>query len=199
MKKTKKTSDEGGRILSRVDKKNIMSGFLFKLLQNANIVIDSGKFDSEFCLHCVLEDAVAFENIETSVHKSKVLEDGHSIKGRFTDYEIGNYLHDDYISKNEAPVSGFQINRFLDDQKFDVPVNGRASIEYPFDDVVYEFNIVNAKSVGEILSQISDAYEVAFNCAENDGFGYYHEIEELVFESNIRVYDNGEIEFYIGS
>lgn len=201
MKKTKNTSDEAGILLSKNEMKQIVRGYLNQLLENANEAIDQGVFNENFCLHCILEFAVKQEKLRNEEDNIRVVGKKLRKRGNYKEYEIGSYLfgHDEVDWDCSPPIADFEIERMVDNTIFNTPVNGKFNIDYPFVDVVFEFDVINAKSVGEVLCQISDAYGAIYKWVVDTNIRYFHGINELVFEDSIRIYDNGTIEFYVGS
>lgn len=193
------TSHEAGILLSREEKKEIMSGFLFQLLQNSFHGIDSGKFENDFCIHCLLEYAVAYEKVRPNESEFRIVERELSKRGKFRDYQIGDYMLEDDIEESSYPIADFDKELMLDDFTFDKPISGKFNISYPFVGVIFELDVLNAKSVGDILSQISKAYVSIYNYVDATDIVYFHGIDDLVFEDSIRIYDNGTIEFHVGS
>ena len=84
------------------------------------------------------------------------------------------------------------------DTHFTPPITGRFNIDYPFDKL-FEVEIKQAQNVGEILSIISAAFHQVYDSQHEYDLQYMHGIDDLVFENGIRVYDNGTIEFEVGS
>ncbi len=159
MNKIKITSEEAGILLSRNEKKEIVSEYLFQLLENANQAIDQGVFNENFCLHCILEYAVDQEEIRTDESGILVVEKELAKKGNYEEHSIGRYRYDFDIQDWDCSpsIADFEIERLVDNTIFNAPINGKFNIDYPFVDVIFEFDVINAKSVGEVLSQISDA------------------------------------------
>jgi hypothetical protein len=107
------------------------------------------------------------------------------------------------------PIARFKIELLVDDTTFNFPVYGKCNIDYPFDGVLFELEVSRAKTVGEVFEQIQGGYVQAYDwiaksarayVEENGGtIRYGHCIDELFFERGIRLYDNGTIEFLVGS
>ncbi|MFZ1809321.1 MAG: hypothetical protein WAU36_18955 [Cyclobacteriaceae bacterium] len=201
MKNIKVTSEEAGILLSKNEKKEIVSGYLHQLIENANHAIDQGVFNENFCLHCILAHAVEQEKFRIEEDDVRIVEKKLRKKGNYKEYSIGRYRFDDYeIDWDCFPsIADFEVERLVDNAIFHAPVNGKFNIDYPFVDVIFEFEVIDAKSVGEILSQISNAYVKVYEWIGDTNIRYLHEIDELVFEESIRIYENGTIEFSVGS
>ncbi len=198
MKSEKITSEEAGKILPMVTKKEIVTDHFQMLLGEALKAIDEGQFDKEFCPGCVLNYVIEQNNNRWNKCGLRVADFKLPIIGEYKDYDI-YYQWADVDWANSAPVGHFTIEGMRADLKFDAPVNGKFNIDYPFHNVLFEGRIVNAQSVGEILSQIQIAFELIYESVEGTDIGYNHGIDELVFGDHIRIYENGTIEFSIES
>jgi len=196
MKNENITTQEAGRLFTNQLKKDIVCDHFHSLLEDAYVAIDKGLFNDHFCPACVLNHVL--EQNRASNSPIKAVEEELSTGGKFKSYEIV-YRYDNYDCEGSAPIGKFKIDQMVNDREFVEPVNGKFNISYPFQDVIFECNVTNANSVGEILSQISNAYESVYELANEIGFGYIHGIDELVFEDCIRIHENGTIEFLVGS
>jgi len=205
MKSEAITSQEAGILLSRNAKKEIVGDHFHELMNMAFKAIDEGQFNKNFCPCCVLNYVVKKKQAHEAIDKIRVVEKQLSKKGHYEEYEIGRYMSDDDDVDDDddwgysAPIGDFEIELMVEDTKFDTPVNGKFNIDYPFHDILFEGTVVNAKSVGEIQSQISNAFASIYQFVEGTSIEYNHGIDELVFEDSIRIYANGTIEFSVGS
>lgn len=205
MENLKMTSAEAGILLSRKEKKEIVGDHFHELMNMAFKAIDDGQFNKAFCPCYVLNYVVEKKQAHEANDEIRVVEKHLSKKGNYEEYEIGRYMSEEDDDDDDddwcgsAPIADFEIEHMVDDITFDTPVNGKFNINYPFDNVIFVGSVTNAESVGEILSHISAAYESIYERAEDNGIGYVHGIDELVFEDSIRIYANGTIEYSVGS
>ncbi len=100
---------------------------------------------------------------------------------------------------------------------FNEPINGKFNITYPLK-VIVEKELKNINSIGELLWEISQTYKKIYDEENksttispgyipgmmnrnktNGKYGIWgHDLGDLVFEG-IEIYDNGTIDFFVGS
>lgn len=129
------------------------------------------------------------------------------------EFDIECLSIEEFASFTEVKASAIGV-------QFVKPVTGKVYLTYPLD-VIVEADIVNSRSVGQILWQIAKTYDFIYkdedetcetevvpvdergsllNRNSTDGkYGIWgHDLGDLVFEK-LAIYDNNVIEIWIGS